>query len=80
MPEVSCRGAGVSYATYQWPGNVRELRNVAERLVLRCADGLVEVDALPQEIVRGASRQRDRERWPRVAPDRRRPTRCCSSG
>jgi DNA-binding NtrC family response regulator len=37
---------------YQWPGNVRELRNVAERLVLRCSDGRVDVDRLPSEVVR----------------------------
>jgi DNA-binding NtrC family response regulator len=35
---------------YGWPGNVRELKNVAERLVLRCRDGRLDVDALPPEI------------------------------
>jgi DNA-binding NtrC family response regulator len=35
---------------YGWPGNVRELKNVAERLVLRCREGRVDVDALPPEI------------------------------
>jgi len=38
--------------SYQWPGNVRELRNVAERLVLRCHDGRVDVGKLPSEILR----------------------------
>jgi DNA-binding NtrC family response regulator len=38
---------------YAWPGNVREVKNVAERLVLRCRDGRLGVDALPPEI-RGA--------------------------
>jgi DNA-binding NtrC family response regulator len=37
---------------YQWPGNVRELKNVAERLVLRCRTGWVDVDALPAEVTR----------------------------
>src|SRR5262245_16273387 len=40
-------------AAYTWPGNVRELRNVAERLVLRCRNGLVDMSTLPQEVVRG---------------------------
>jgi DNA-binding NtrC family response regulator len=37
---------------YHWPGNVRELRNMAERLVLRCPSGMVDIDLLPHEIVR----------------------------
>ncbi len=36
--------------SYEWPGNVRELRNVVERLVLRRADSVVGIDALPPEI------------------------------
>jgi DNA-binding NtrC family response regulator len=40
-------------AVYAWPGNVRELRNVAERLVLRCRDGLIDMGTMPQEITRG---------------------------
>jgi DNA-binding NtrC family response regulator len=35
---------------YHWPGNVRELRNLAERLILRCASGRVDIDALTREI------------------------------
>src|SRR5262245_7360020 len=51
VPEVGAEA--LAYLTqYQWPGNVRELRNVAERLVLRCANRRVEVDSLPQEILR----------------------------
>jgi DNA-binding NtrC family response regulator len=38
---------------YTWPGNVRELRNVAERLVLRCRDGHIDMSTLPQEVLRG---------------------------
>ena len=44
---------------YYWPGNVRELKAVAERLVLTCAGGRIEVSVLPPEIVddrRGATR------------------------
>jgi DNA-binding NtrC family response regulator len=37
---------------YHWPGNVRELRNVAERLILRCATGRVDLEALSREIMR----------------------------
>ena len=37
---------------YHWPGNVRELRNVAERLILRCATGRVDLESLSREIMR----------------------------
>jgi DNA-binding NtrC family response regulator len=46
---------------YHWPGNVRELRNVAERLVLRCATGTVEVGSLPKEIIREMNGRRSGE-------------------
>jgi two-component system, NtrC family, response regulator AtoC len=43
---------------YHWPGNVRELRNVAERLILRCATGHVDVESLTREIGRGTATDR----------------------
>jgi two-component system, NtrC family, response regulator AtoC len=50
-PEITSEA--LEYLTlYQWPGNVRELRNVAERLVLRCANGPVDVESLPPEVLR----------------------------
>ena len=55
MPAPEVGGEALAYLTqYHWPGNVRELRNVAERLLLRCANGRVEVESLPQEILRDA--------------------------
>jgi DNA-binding NtrC family response regulator len=45
-------------AEYRWPGNVRELRNVAERLVLQCRDGVVNVENLPVEMRRAPQQQR----------------------
>jgi DNA-binding NtrC family response regulator len=45
-------------AEYHWPGNVRELRNVAERLVLQCRDGVVNVENLPVETRRAPHQQR----------------------
>jgi DNA-binding NtrC family response regulator len=48
-PEVT-RDAMACLQAYAWPGNVRELKNVAERLVLRCREGRLDVDALPAEI------------------------------
>ena len=35
---------------YRWPGNVRELKNAAERIVLRAAAPLVQVEDLPAEM------------------------------
>ncbi len=35
---------------YPWPGNVRELRNLTERLVLLCAEPLIEPAHLPLEM------------------------------
>jgi DNA-binding NtrC family response regulator len=37
---------------YHWPGNVRELRNVAERLILRCTSGRIDLESLSREITR----------------------------
>jgi len=58
-PEVS-REAMKLLTDYHWPGNVRELRNVAERLILRCVTGRVEIDALSREIVLDGSSNRAR--------------------
>jgi transcriptional regulator with PAS, ATPase and Fis domain len=51
LPEVT-PAALQSLLAYQWPGNVRELRNVAERLVLRCTTGRIELATLPTEVTR----------------------------
>jgi len=34
---------------YRWPGNIRELRNVIERAVLLCGDGVIQLVHLPTE-------------------------------
>src|SRR5918996_4092896 len=48
LPAPEINDEAVAYLTqYQWPGNVRELRNIAERLILRCANGRVDVESLP---------------------------------
>jgi two-component system, NtrC family, response regulator AtoC len=36
--------------SYPWPGNVRELRNLTERLVLLCAEAVIEPSHLPLEM------------------------------
>src|SRR5262249_8837279 len=50
LPEVK-PDAVQALTAYRWPGNVRELRNVAERLVLRCRNGFIDLDTLPVEIL-----------------------------
>ena len=50
IPQVT-RSAMKHLMAYNWPGNVRELRNVAERVVARSQNGMVDVDQLPEEIV-----------------------------
>ena len=37
---------------YRWPGNVRELENVVERLSVFCMGEAVEVDDLPEKLLR----------------------------
>ena len=39
--------------SYSWPGNVRELENIVERLSVFCMGDLVEVDDLPDKLLRG---------------------------
>lgn len=34
---------------YAWPGNIRELRNIVERAVLLCIDGVITAEHLPVE-------------------------------
>ena len=70
MPAPEVSGDALAYLTqYHWPGNVRELRNVAERLLLRCANRRVEVDSLPQEILRETvASRRDADGSSRRAP------------
>ncbi|MBU0945691.1 MAG: sigma-54 dependent transcriptional regulator [Proteobacteria bacterium] len=35
---------------YPWPGNIRELRNVLERIVLTCKNGVITSEMLPEKI------------------------------
>jgi DNA-binding NtrC family response regulator len=56
LPAISTEA--MSHLTaYHWPGNVRELRNVAERLILRCGTGCVDVESLPREVLRNTRAQ-----------------------
>jgi DNA-binding NtrC family response regulator len=38
---------------YPWPGNIRELRNIMERLVIRCRDGLITREAVVEAGIHG---------------------------
>ena len=37
--------------SYPWPGNIRELRNAIERGILFSTTNILEIDALPDEII-----------------------------
>ncbi len=39
---------------YNWPGNVRELRNVVQRAVVLSGTGMIDVEHLPENILRSA--------------------------
>ncbi len=41
--------------SYEWPGNVRELRNIAERLICRCAGSSIRPQDLPSEVIAPAA-------------------------
>jgi DNA-binding NtrC family response regulator len=41
--------------TYHWPGNVRELRNTLLRAIPFCAGDLIDMQALPEALLEGAS-------------------------
>jgi len=47
-PQIS-RDALALLEAYSWPGNIRELRNVIERAVLLCSDGVIRPEHLPVE-------------------------------
>ena len=38
---------------YSWPGNIRELRNVVERAVLICTEGIIQARHLPEDMKNG---------------------------
>ncbi len=49
---ITCsrRAMGV-LLNYSWPGNVRELKNVVERALSMCKDGVIDVGDLPAQFV-----------------------------
>jgi transcriptional regulator with PAS, ATPase and Fis domain len=51
VPKVSSDAMAL-ITSYRWPGNVRELKNVAERLIVRCRQGNIEVVDLPMTLRR----------------------------
>lgn len=50
-PEIClARDTVEALCAYSWPGNVRELRNLTERLVLLCAENVIDPGHLPLEM------------------------------
>jgi len=49
---------------HSWPGNVRELVNVLDYACAVCADGMIELDDLPEPVQRSG----EFEAWPADAP------------
>jgi len=57
--EHSVRGIAPDVAqifqAYHWPGNVRELRNTLLRAIPFCAGDLIDMEALPEAMLRGSA-------------------------
>ena len=53
---------------YTWPGNIRELRNLIERAVLLAGGGMVDVEHLPIEKMRAATRAIVTHKPPTIPP------------
>jgi transcriptional regulator with PAS, ATPase and Fis domain len=55
---VTCsrRALGV-LLSYNWPGNVRELKNVVERALSMCKDGVIDVGDLPSQFFNNPSQE-----------------------
>jgi two-component system, NtrC family, response regulator AtoC len=54
--------------SYPWPGNIRELRNVIERAVLLCLDGVITPEHLPMDKMMSSFASTDRRpATPRLA-------------
>jgi two-component system response regulator HydG len=49
VPSLTPRAHGTLLA-WRWPGNIRELQNVIERAVVLDADGVIDVDDLPEAL------------------------------
>ena len=67
-PPGFSREAMTMLCEYTWPGNIRELRNVIERAVLLAGGGMVDVDHLPIEKMRAATRAIVTPKPPTIPP------------
>ena len=54
--------------TYDWPGNIRQLRNVIEKAVAMCRDGVISAEYLRAEL--GSMRRTSAALRPEAAPPR----------
>ncbi|SDH51199.1 helix-turn-helix domain-containing protein [Alteribacillus bidgolensis] len=43
---------------YHWPGNVRELRNILERAMIFAEHGMIQVEDLPDYVLKQVGRDR----------------------
>ncbi len=52
-----------AFEKYHWPGNLRELQNVIKRAVLLTTGDIVEIDALPREVLSSKKEESEPENF-----------------
>lgn len=65
---VVSEAAMLALQRYDWPGNVRQLKNVLDRARVFADDGRIDLDHLPNEVLRGATAVQPKPDIPLIPP------------